>query len=482
MKLVGYFNDFLNDEVNLNQTRIDDLEKGIDAIEDYIDGSEWSDIVIGWLPQGSWAHKTIIRPVDRGEFDADLLVYVDPMEGWEAKDYVNDLYAQFRESGTYRDMVKRWSHCVTVTYANDKKIDVTPCVVGRTASGVLEVCNRDTNTFERSEPEKYTEWLIDRNKWSGSNAFRKVTRLVKYLRDIKTRFTCSSVLLTTMLGDRVTSQDKGQDSVADVPTALRTIFGRWDDWLQLNEVKPAVRNPHLWSEDFAAGLDQDQWTNMRDKIHRYRQWIDEAYVEPNKNESISKWRRVFGDKFAKDVDIEAATSVSKSAATIIAETAGAVADAGADLIALLKRYGSRVISADFPHFPYMRQPKWRRSPGQGLPVTVRAALYQSQGYNKIKDVQPLELLPGGCAIELRAVTATGLPFSTDFEVQWRITNTDEEARRHNQLRGDFEESSTHGQRWESLEYRGVHIAEAFVIRRHDRTLVGVSKPFYVAIE
>ncbi|ESY28247.1 nucleotidyltransferase [Mesorhizobium sp. C386A] len=482
MKLLNHFSDFLKDEVNLNQTRIGSLETSIDAIEAYIDGSEWADIIIDWVPQGSWAHKTIIKPVDKGEFDADLLVYVNPVEGWEAKDYINDLYAQFRASDTYRDMVRRWSHCVTVTYADDKKIDVAPCLVGRLVNGQLEVCNRDANAFERTEPRQYTAWLIERNGWTGSNTFRKVTRLIKYMRDIKTRFTCSSVLLTTMLGERVTSQDNGQAYVADVPTALKTIFGRWDDWLQIKATKPAVRNPYLWNEDFAAGLAQEQWTNLRDKIHTYRQWVDEAYDEPNQNESISKWRRVFGDKFAKNVDTEAAVSVSKAAANIITESAGALADVAGDLIALLKRYGGRVITPDFPHLPYMRQPKWRRSPGQGIAVNIKASLYQSKGYNRIRDVQSLELLPAGREIEFRAVTSTGLPFPTDFDVQWRVTNTDEEARQRGQLRGGFESSDTHGQRWETLQYRGVHIAEAFVIRKQDRSLVGISKPFYVAIE
>lgn len=41
-----------------------------------------------WAPQGSWAHKTIIKPVDKGEFDADLLVYVHPVQGWTAATYI----------------------------------------------------------------------------------------------------------------------------------------------------------------------------------------------------------------------------------------------------------------------------------------------------------------------------------------------------------------------------------------------------------
>jgi hypothetical protein len=37
-------------------------------------------------------------------------------------------------------------------------------------------------------------------------------------------------------------------------------------------------------------------------------------------------------------------------------------------------------------------------------------------------------------------------------------------------------------RWEALEYRGVHIAEAFVVRKAGGVLVGQSDPFFVVIE
>ena len=43
-----------------------------------------------------------------------------------------------------------------------------------------------------------------------------------------------------MLGERVTSQDKGQALMADVPTALKTVFDRRDDWLQINATKAAL--------------------------------------------------------------------------------------------------------------------------------------------------------------------------------------------------------------------------------------------------
>ncbi len=38
MKLIDYFRSFLNDTVNLNITRVENLEKSIDSIESFIKG------------------------------------------------------------------------------------------------------------------------------------------------------------------------------------------------------------------------------------------------------------------------------------------------------------------------------------------------------------------------------------------------------------------------------------------------------------
>ncbi|MHC2295512.1 SMODS domain-containing nucleotidyltransferase [Bradyrhizobium barranii] len=284
MKHVDLFKDFLNDVVNLNETRVTALEDSIEAIKSAVKDSDWALKIRSWMPQGSWAHKTIIKPVDQGEFDADLLVFVDPVSGWSAETYVEKLYEVFRANGTYKDKVRRWSHCVTITYANDRKIDVAPCVVNRGGFVRLEVCNRNTGEFEATEPVQYTEWLTERNGYSGSNSFRKVTRLIKYLRDIKTTFTCSSVLLTTILGSRISNLDKDSDAFADTPTALKTVFGRLDDWCQLNPTKPNVNNPFLQSENFAESWTDEQYVNFRERVSTYRGWIDEAYDEADRNE------------------------------------------------------------------------------------------------------------------------------------------------------------------------------------------------------
>jgi hypothetical protein len=77
----------------------------------------------------------------------------------------------------------------------------------------------------------------------------------------------------------------------------------------------------------------------------------------------------------------------------------------------------------------------------------------------------------------------GLPFgSGEYKVMWRVTNTDEAAARENALRRRFEKPEADNRRWEQLKYRGVHLVEAFLIRKRDDKIVGQSEPFRVMIE
>lgn len=482
MKHVKLFDDFLRDTVNLNTTRIDSLENSVEAIKNFIAASDWTPNIREWMAQGSWAHKTIIKPVDAGEFDADLIVFVDPVDGWTAKDYLNNLYLEFRGSPVYQNKVRRWSHCVTITYANEKKIDIAPCILDRSWDGSLEVCNRDSDEYEYTEPKRYTDWLIERNTWSGANSFRKVTRVIKYLRDIKTTFKCSSILLTTMLGYRMSSTDRYGSEFVDTPTALKTIFSRWDDWLASNYAKPRVNNPFV-DCDFASDLTDVQYDNLKKMVSKYRGWIDDAYAETDRNESIAKWRRVFGDEFAKNEVIEEAKSVSKNAVLLLKEAQNLVIDATADLVSLVKRFGGAALPSGFNNLPHMKRPTWRVATNANISVQVKVELYQSKGYNKLCDVNSLQSMPSNHWIRFRATAMNGLPFpKDDYEVHWRITNTDSAAYRANCLRGGFERSDTHGEKWEQLAYRGVHPVEAFVVRKRDNNLVAKSAPFYVTVE
>lgn len=360
------------------------------------------------------------------------------------------------------------------------KIDVAPCIKERLQADVWEVCNRDANVFEKSNPLDYTDWLIQRNSICGSNNFRKATRLLKYLRDIKKNFTCPSFLLTTLLGMQVNTWDQGATSFADVPTTLKTLVGRLDDWLQANPIRPTVRNPVLFEEIQSAAWDDTKYSNFRAKINLYRGWIDDAYDESDKEESIGKWQRVFGEDFAAQATSEIASTVSKAA--LSAFRGSAIADGAVDLVALVKKIGRAALPHGFDRLPHMRRPRWRAATGTQLTVNVGAQLWTSRYGQRIRPIASLSLMQPGYWIRFNASNNLGLPFPDTYKIHWRVTNTDEVARRENALRGDYYPSDEPWIRWERLSYRGVHMVEAFLVRRADEMLLGKSDPFYVAIE
>ena len=75
MKDESALNDFLQDEVNLNQTRYDNAQDRLKTLRNHLrDNLKGFD---GTEIQGSYATRTVIKPVgDNDGYDIDLMVYI----------------------------------------------------------------------------------------------------------------------------------------------------------------------------------------------------------------------------------------------------------------------------------------------------------------------------------------------------------------------------------------------------------------------
>ena len=419
MKLIADFKDFLSDTVNLNQTRITLLEERAETIERFLRASDWQPTISTFITHGSWAHDTIIRPVDGGEFDADLLVKVRPVEGWNAAQYVKSLGRVFIESARYSDKTAVYDYCVTITYADDCKIDIAPLVMDREYQGTLEVCDKRNDKFDESQPIEYTRWMREKNGYSGNNSFRKATRLIKYIRDIKKRFSCPSVLLTTLIGHRIEWFDKDSDAFSDTPSALQTIMGRLDDWLQARPDKPVVSNPSLCTEDFADLWNDTQYANFRNFVNKYRKWIDDAINAERRPDSIEKWRKVFGDEFAKG------ENVAKAEASAIQQSRALLMEGAAHLDKLVDSvidFGIGILPTWFKTPGHIQPPRWEPAQHVSRNVQVFAEYRKSKNSPRGHPINSGEALspPGGVFFDVRVNKFQIVP--SDCYVRWRITN------------------------------------------------------------
>lgn len=228
MKLTSYWKHLLS-QVNLNSTRIDTLDSRVTAITNTLQSTNlYGPEVEAVVPQGSYAQRTIIKPVGAHEFDADVLMRIKRQDGWEAKDYVGDLYTKLRAT-SYRDKVSRQTRCVLINYANDFHVDVVPYLE---TDGSKWITNRLTNALEETNPEGFNEWL-DAQDRIASRRLVEVIRLMKYLRDYKQTFTARSVVLSFLLAGRVSVARTilHPGCYKDLPTAFVRILEDLDVWL-----------------------------------------------------------------------------------------------------------------------------------------------------------------------------------------------------------------------------------------------------------
>ncbi len=294
MKHDDYFSEFLRDEVNLNQTRLDKLDGHVEAVTNYL-----KDHLASYQRierQGSYALGTIIKPVSEfKEYDADLLLYMEYDPRKEPQEYIDEVYECFRLNANYRDKVHRKTRCVFLDYAGDVHLDIVPCIQGPT--GVQFICNNKTNKFEVTDGTGYREWFNELSRVTNGH-LKRVTRLLKYMRDHKGNFAVKSILLTTLIGSMVwDSRDK--EEFSSVPNALKIVSNRLNDFLQANPTMPRVYNPALPSEDFMRHWTQGNYNNFREKFGIYTGRINDAFSESDHDASVEKWRKLFGDDFGK---------------------------------------------------------------------------------------------------------------------------------------------------------------------------------------
>lgn len=83
MKLHSYFKYFLDNTVNLDDARIERLNKRSDAISTFLQGhAVFGELYLDVVAQGSYAHRTIIRPVGNREYDVDVLLAMKEHPEW----------------------------------------------------------------------------------------------------------------------------------------------------------------------------------------------------------------------------------------------------------------------------------------------------------------------------------------------------------------------------------------------------------------
>ena len=318
MQHAEYFKTFLKDVVNIDDTRLKKLKSRVDAVYKVLR----ADLeVTGKSRQGSWAQRTIVRPKSGGEFDADFLLLMKEQAGWEPKRYLNEVYNTLHRHSTYsKQNHGRKCRCVWLEYAPENGVgchlDIVPLIT--LADGRRVIVNRDDNTWEpeygSTNPQGLTDWVKRRDQLT-SGQFRRVVRLMKYLRNERGSFDgVKSVILTTLLGLQVSEASAlTPGKYANTPTALVNLVEDLDSWLQARPDRPTLSNPAGDGTNFDHRWTDATYRNFRDRIHSIAAAMRAALDEPDAEKSAKAWRDLFGDKFNPPVGRSRSARPSSSA-------------------------------------------------------------------------------------------------------------------------------------------------------------------------
>lgn len=439
MKLTGYFNQFLRDTVNLRQTRLDDLDSRVESITTALtNASGLKGRVVDTVPQGSWAHKTIIEPGPNLEFDADFLLQLTEEPAWadDPRQYANAVWDALSNHGTYGSMSSKKDRCVRVSYANDCHVDVVPYVV--TSTGAERIINRKTNEFEDTNPVGFTDWLQAKDDITGGD-LRRVLRLLKYLRDFRGAFSIKSVLLTTLAGNVVEAWFGGADDrYQDVPTTLVNLVEDLDAWLQARPTKPPICDPSCPTTSFDHRWNDTEYESFRSKIHDLAPRLREAYDTAGTAASVTAWQDIFGPSFPAALAAAALT-------------------------------GSTSTTAALP-------PKLRRAPKEQFvedkfPVAIRntvsiTAEVSEPSYPNRKARRRALKSRRGWVPKHRTLWFKMV--HTDvvgpYDVYWKVRNTGHEATVQNALRGEIVRDMGLRERTETSLYTGRHYVECYIVK------------------
>ncbi|MFD7021822.1 cyclic GMP-AMP synthase DncV-like nucleotidyltransferase [Promicromonospora sukumoe] len=426
MQLISYFNEFLRTTVDLNSTRLESLDERVGSIFRVLQGDEvLGERVVEKIPQGSWAHRTIIKPFNNHEYDADVLVQIKEQEAWEPREYIRTVRAALRNSSTYRDKVRKKNRCVRVGYANDCHIDVVPYV--ELSDGRKVVAKYSDSTFEETNPEGFTAWMRERDELANRN-LRKVLRLLKYLRDYKQTFTAPSIILTLLVAERVSGWDAAE-RYKDVPTTLKTLINDLNTWLAWYPTMPPLDDPSAPGTTFNHRWTDDQYENFRNRIALYADWITEAYDETDKQKSIVAWQRIFGPAFK-------APSRSLTAA---------VASSG-EVRPLLERAPNEQFIEERGFEPVLSHR-----------ARIDCMVEKKAGFRS-GPLRAFRSIGVGRSLYFTVQTDVAVP----YDLYWKVRNTGKEAA--HQLRGQIVEDTGSMSRTEPTRFRGRHYVEAYVVK------------------
>lgn len=468
--------DKLIDKISLSKSLYEKINTRYENIGKWLDREE--SLVKDFNPkiyaQGSIRTGTAIQPLTNGCYDVDLVCQLDIDHTTKSPKEIKSLIGKeieryMKEYGMLAE-IEESKRCWTVNYADEVAfhVDILPCIFDKfneaqvikwidTAIMITDKTfnghNNIPGEWAYSNPIGYSKWLEEVeitifnkkkeelkkslepiHEYSIITPLRRAIMLLKRHRDVffenKAHIKPPSVLITTLAGLAYYGSN-----IEDTWSTIQHIVNNMENKIIHNETEFTVLNPANNKENFT-----DKWTNNKELKENFYLWLNQLKQD---------------SKFLSDFEKSVSTNTIKNC-----------------FIKSVKDHLQNILNQ--PH-----RSNVNLNANSNYQCNISKAFVTRNGFRKNKSsYKNGDFFPNGCAIDFEATTTVPQPYS----VSWQVTNTGEEAKNDNNLRGVFfkdENSKVKLEHREYAKYRGVHSIECLISK--DSIVVAKSKPFIVII-
>ena len=404
-------------------------------LRDYLKSHEtYSAIYIDSFLSGSYAKHTSIRPAkDDKKRDVDIIIVTSHISSDDSDEVLDELRDALLDSKTYNTATKQ-HHSVGIRMG-EVSIDVVPVRVCEEDDQLYYVCDSESGEWILTDPKGHKAWSTIVNK-DNNNNYKPLVKVFKWWR----RIHCPSnmkypkgIALEKIIADNIgDSSGSTEDLLIET---MDNIISSYKETYVNKKIVPTLDDPSdkIEGNNLLSGYTVEAFSTFICKIDEHLQLLNE---EGTANET---WRKILGTEFPKE-------AVAKSA------------------------YGL-IVCESAPH--RMKMP-WSYAGGGA--AFIRCDVFDENG-NKIIYENNGEPLEKHCTLRFHAITGVKKP----SKIMWQITNTGDEARQADCLRGNFELSNNgvFG-RTENTLYTGSHSVQCFVLKNN--VCVAKSKIYIINIK
>lgn len=499
----------LADEIDITESQEGVIRRAYNSVADWLNQKDTiiAKHKVHIFPQGSMMYGTTIKPVNEtDDYDIDLVC-----EFTEATDNLSPQYVKqsvgkrLMENTNYKNMLQEEGRrCWTLQYSENLNfhMDILPAIPfteGYNTRTSLRAAyesmsewkklamlatdkNKQTINYDfiPTNPRGYAEWFKQRThigknvacfesvervpQYPRKTVLQKAIQLLKRHRDVMFADDIEEVKPISMIITTLVAKCyKGENQIYDfICKALNELNGYIE---RGSKGEYIIKNPVMGSENFA-----DKWQEKPEKANAFFSWKARAINDFKKLSTITSYSEIdiaFKEMFSqKPVDRLMNRYQSK-----LQQEREVACTTNNDLVL-------RTVAA-LEKIPHRISPPWLLPKGYCIKIRGEVSFDNKKTF---KQITSGTVLPKEANLIFTPIHGIKPP----YKVKWQITNTGEEARNANCLRGKvFEEGDIafngilNGKE-ETTSYKGTHYVQCFIIKNGNQC-VGVSEPFVVKI-